>query len=175
MQETDERVTTATYPPEPSSAARPAASCARRCGHGACPARLARPASLVDDAVLLTSELVTNAVVHAGTQVQVTCRMSGSAVEVAVRDRHPARTLGVSGPPPDDPAGRTSGRGLHAAVRARLGVGGDLHPASKAVWFAIAFADRRPAAGATRAPARAAAPAGGSAPRTARPSLIEPL
>ena len=30
---------------------------------------------------LLTSELVTNAVVHAGTPVQVTCRLSGGAIE----------------------------------------------------------------------------------------------
>ena len=41
---------------------------------------------LVDDAVLLTSELVTNAVVHAGTPVQVTCRLADSAVEVVVLD-----------------------------------------------------------------------------------------
>ena len=51
----------------------------------------AEDAGLVDDAVLLTSELVTNAVVHAGTDVQVTCKLAGSAVEVVVRDSHPAR------------------------------------------------------------------------------------
>src|SRR5713226_3056758 len=48
---------------------------------------------LVDDAVLLTSELVTNAVVHAGTPVQVTCKMGGTGVEVVVRDSHPARMV----------------------------------------------------------------------------------
>ena len=64
---------------------------------------------LVDDAVLLTSELVTNAVVHAGTQVQVTCKLAAGAVEVVVRDSHPARM--VPGPAPDDtvPAERTGG------------------------------------------------------------------
>jgi GAF domain-containing protein/anti-sigma regulatory factor (Ser/Thr protein kinase) len=90
---------------------------------------------LVDDAVLLTSELVTNAVVHAGTQVQVTCKLASGAVEVVVRDSHPARM--VPGPAPDDtvPAERTGGRGLllPSALAAAWGVsyGTD----AKAVWF----------------------------------------
>src|SRR5580704_6763500 len=90
---------------------------------------------LVDDAVLLTSELVTNAVVHAGTQVQVTCKLAAGAVEVVVRDSHPARM--VPGPAPDDtvPAERTGGRGLllPSALAAAWGVsyGAD----AKAVWF----------------------------------------
>jgi GAF domain-containing protein/anti-sigma regulatory factor (Ser/Thr protein kinase) len=90
---------------------------------------------LVDDAVLLTSELVTNAVVHAGTQVQVTCKLAAGAVEVVVRDSHPARM--VPGPAPNDtvPAERTGGRGLllPSALAAAWGVsyGTD----AKAVWF----------------------------------------
>jgi GAF domain-containing protein/anti-sigma regulatory factor (Ser/Thr protein kinase) len=90
---------------------------------------------LVDDAVLLTSELVTNAVVHAGTQVQVTCKLAAGAVEVVVRDSHPARM--VPGPARDDtvPAERTGGRGLllPSALAAAWGVsyGTD----AKAVWF----------------------------------------
>src|SRR6202034_146836 len=90
---------------------------------------------LFDDAVLLTSELVTNAVVHAGTQVQVTCKLAAGAVEVVVRDSHPARM--VPGPAPDDtvPAERTGGRGLllPSALAAAWGVsyGTD----AKAVWF----------------------------------------
>ena len=90
---------------------------------------------LVDDAVLLTSELVTNAVVHAGTQVQVTCKLAAGAVEVVVRDSHPARM--VPGPAPDDTAAaeRTGGRGLllPSALAAAWGVsyGTD----AKAVWF----------------------------------------
>ncbi|MGC1289570.1 MAG: ATP-binding protein, partial [Streptosporangiaceae bacterium] len=72
--------------------------------------------ALVDDAVLLTSELVTNAVLHAGTPVQVTCRLLGDlsdgAVEIAVLDRRPVQLR------PDRPhtaaeaAERTNGRGL---------------------------------------------------------------
>jgi serine phosphatase RsbU (regulator of sigma subunit) len=89
---------------------------------------------LVDDAVLLTSELVTNAVVHAGTQVQVTCKLAAGAVEVVVRDSHPARM--VPGAPDDAvPAERTGGRGLllPSALAAAWGVsyGTD----AKAVWF----------------------------------------
>src|ERR1700734_4357216 len=90
---------------------------------------------LVDDAVLLTSELVTNAVVHAGTQVQVTCKLAAGAVEVVVRASHPARM--VPGPAPDDTAAaeRTGGRGLllPSALAAAWGVsyGTD----AKAVWF----------------------------------------
>ena len=95
---------------------------------------------LVDDAVLLTSELVTNAVVHAGTQVQVTCKLAAGAVEVVVRDSHPARM--VPGPAPDDtvPAERTGGRGLllPSALAAAWGVsyGTD----AKAVWFRMGSA-----------------------------------
>ena len=38
-------------------------------------------------------ELVTNAVVHAGTPVQVTCRLADSAVEVVVLDREQLQAL----------------------------------------------------------------------------------
>src|SRR5580693_10726327 len=98
---------------------------------------------LVDDAVLLTSELVTNAVVHAGTQVQVTCKLAAGAVEVVVRDSHPARM--VPGPAPDDtvPAERTGGRGLllPSALAAAWGVsyGAD----AKAVWFRMGLVGQK--------------------------------
>ncbi|MFF6994988.1 SpoIIE family protein phosphatase [Streptomyces sp. NPDC008313] len=52
---------------------------------------------LADDAVLVVSELVTNAVVHAGTDVEVLCRLepadgeSDGALVVEVSDRHPSR------------------------------------------------------------------------------------
>ena len=101
---------------------------------------------LVDDAVLLTSELVTNAVVHAGTQVQVTCKLAAGAVEVVVRDSHPARM--VPGPAPDDtiPAERTGGRGLllPSALAAAWGVsyGTD----AKAVWFRMGLPGGPPGA-----------------------------
>ncbi|MGW1210642.1 SpoIIE family protein phosphatase [Streptomyces sp. NPDC002499] len=48
---------------------------------------------LADDAVVVVSELVTNAVVHAGTDVEVACRMeeANGDVVVEVCDHHPSR------------------------------------------------------------------------------------
>ncbi|MFD8570429.1 SpoIIE family protein phosphatase [Streptomyces sp. NPDC059639] len=55
---------------------------------------------LVDDAVVVLSELVTNAVVHAGTSVELLCRMEPAAPDgtpaglvVEVTDHHPARAV----------------------------------------------------------------------------------
>src|SRR5262245_21532378 len=42
---------------------------------------------VVDDAVVLTSELVTNAVVHAGTHADVLCLRSDDCVRIEVSDR----------------------------------------------------------------------------------------
>ena len=106
--------------------------------------------ALVDDAVLLTSELVTNAVLHAGTPVQVTCRLLGDlsdgAVEIAVLDRRPAQLR------PDRPhtaaeaAERTNGRGLQLPSELATAWGVTYARAAKAVWFRLALAGRgRPA------------------------------
>ncbi len=98
-----------------------------------------RASRLVDDAVLLTSELVTNAIVHAGTPLQVSCRLDGNEVEVAVRDRHPARTLREMSA--GDDAECTNGRGLllPAALASSWGV--SYARTAKAVWFRMAVAD----------------------------------
>jgi anti-sigma regulatory factor (Ser/Thr protein kinase) len=120
----DGLVATAAYQPEPTAAA-----AARRFVRDTLQAWFAGGAAiaghgLVDDAVLLTSELVTNAVVHAGTPVEVTCKLTGGGVEVVVSDGHPARL--VPEPPENEhiPAERTSGRGLllPAALASAWGV-----------------------------------------------------
>jgi anti-sigma regulatory factor (Ser/Thr protein kinase) len=100
--------------------------------------------ALVDDAVLLTSELVTNAVLHAGTPVQVTCRLLGDlsdgAVEIAVLDRRPAQLR------PDRPhtaaeaAERTNGRGLQLPSELATAWGVTYARAAKAVWFRLNLA-----------------------------------
>ncbi|WP_435612669.1 SpoIIE family protein phosphatase [Streptomyces sp. bgisy159] len=65
------------------------------------------PEQLAEDAVLVVSELVTNAVVHAGTDIEVGCRVEESdgtatgearALVVEVSDHHPARTPRQSDP-----------------------------------------------------------------------------
>jgi hypothetical protein len=87
---------------------------------------------LVDDAVLVVSELVTNAVVHARSDVVVTLSLAGEAVRLSVEDgsRMPPA-------PRPSPALDESGRGLAlvAAAASRWGtdVGGD----GKVVWVEL--------------------------------------
>jgi serine phosphatase RsbU (regulator of sigma subunit)/anti-sigma regulatory factor (Ser/Thr protein kinase) len=92
--------------------------------------------SRVIDAVLLASELVTNAIVHAGTRVQLTCRMNDAAVEISVLDRHPARMI-PDPPSAVDQVDRPSGRGLllPAALSSSWGV--TYAPAAKVIWFRL--------------------------------------
>jgi serine phosphatase RsbU (regulator of sigma subunit)/anti-sigma regulatory factor (Ser/Thr protein kinase) len=93
---------------------------------------------VVDDAVLLTSELVTNAVVHAGTALDVTCRIASGELEIAVRDRHPARTL------PDIPEAASlsaeRGRGLLLPSALASSWGVTYARTAKAVWFRMSLA-----------------------------------
>lgn len=93
-------------------------------------------ADIVDDAVVLTSELVTNAVVHAGTSADVLCLRSDEGVRIEVADRYPEREIplqatAVNMGSPD----REGGRGLQlcAALAGRWGV--DYSPTHKQVWF----------------------------------------
>jgi serine phosphatase RsbU (regulator of sigma subunit)/anti-sigma regulatory factor (Ser/Thr protein kinase) len=138
-----DRVVSAAYRPEPAAVAS-ARKFVRETLQGWLDTRPA-PADteLVDDAVLLTSELVTNAVVHAGTQVQVTCKLAASAVEVVVRDSHPARM--VPGPARDDssPAERTNGRGLLLPSALASAWGVSYGAEAKAVWFRMGLAGQK--------------------------------
>ena len=83
-----------------------------------------------DDIALLTSELVTNAVVHAGTAADVTVVRSPSAVRVEVADHAESEPRKRA---PDE----RGGRGLHMveAVADRWGV--EARGAGKVVWFEI--------------------------------------
>ncbi|MEV8056748.1 ATP-binding SpoIIE family protein phosphatase [Streptomyces antimycoticus] len=113
----------------------------------------------IDDAVLLVSELVTNAVLHAGTRVEVVCRLQsgdGSADEgdtmgqpdepslpadaprrpgivVEVADLHPAST--VYGGPETQRRGRGRGLQLIGALAESWGV--TYHRTRKEVWFRL--------------------------------------
>ncbi|MEU5958902.1 SpoIIE family protein phosphatase [Streptomyces sp. NPDC047525] len=98
---------------------------------------------IVDDAVVLTSELVTNAVVHAGTAADVLCLRTEDAVRIEVSDHYPEREIplqqsAVNMGNPD----REGGRGLQlcAALATRWGV--DYTPTQKQVWFQLDLPDR---------------------------------
>jgi PAS domain S-box-containing protein len=101
-------------------------------------------ADVVDDAVVLTSELVTNAVVHAGTAADVTCLRYETAVRVEVADHYPEReipmqqTRGRQYRDPDSEGGR--GLLLCAALAARWGV--EYTGSGKKVWFQLDLPER---------------------------------
>ncbi len=98
---------------------------------------------VADDAVVLTSELVTNAVVHAGTAADVLCLRHPAAIRVEVADQYPEREVPLHTSPhitahPD----REGGRGLIlcSALAGRWGV--EYTPTHKRVWFQIDLPDR---------------------------------
>ncbi|WP_328874171.1 SpoIIE family protein phosphatase [Streptomyces sp. NBC_00287] len=100
-------------------------------------------ADIVDDAVVLTSELVTNAVVHAGTSADVLCLRADDGVRIEVADRYPEREIPLQGTAvnmgsPD----REGGRGLQlcAALAGRWGV--EYTPTHKQVWFQLDLPER---------------------------------
>ncbi len=122
----------ATYDPEPASVA-----AARRFVRETLRSwEIPGSGELAADAELLTSELVTNAVMHAGTPVQVTCRADSSQVEVSVLDWQPARMItGCPGHAAD--ADQVMGRGLLLAAALSSSWGVTYGPAAKAVWFRL--------------------------------------
>lgn len=107
------------------------ATCAFCRGSGGCPPGRHSTDRLADDAVLIVNELVTNAVVHAGTTVELLCRLEESAdVEPAalvleVSDHHPARAVRNEPHGAEERSGTPEyGRGLHlvAALAERWGI-----------------------------------------------------
>ncbi|MFE5136856.1 SpoIIE family protein phosphatase [Streptomyces fagopyri] len=100
-------------------------------------------ADIVDDAVVLTSELVTNAVVHAGTSADVLCLRSDEGVRIEVADRYPEREipLQASAVNMGSPE-REGGRGLQlcAALAGHWGV--EYSPTHKQVWFQLDLPER---------------------------------
>lgn len=92
---------------------------------------------LADDVQLATSELITNAVRHAGSDVVLSLRLDRK-LTVEVVDSHPElRRPEVAA----DDVLATSGRGLHivAAVSSDWGV--RRVPGGKAVWFTLTLPD----------------------------------
>ena len=88
---------------------------------------------LVEDAVLLVDELVANALLHAGTPIDVTLRHEAGCVRIEVADR-----TNVLPCPRVPDADATGGRGLQLVDRlADGGWGVDPSGLGKSVWFAL--------------------------------------
>jgi anti-sigma regulatory factor (Ser/Thr protein kinase) len=93
--------------------------------------------TLIDDVVLAVSELVTNAVLHARTQVDVALRQTPRGLRIEVSDRSPAvprtRTYGPTA---------ATGRGLHLVAQLSSEWGVDRTTEGKSVWVEIHYESR---------------------------------
>ncbi|AZQ71532.1 protein phosphatase [Streptomyces luteoverticillatus] len=107
-------------------------------------------AAVTDDATLLVSELVTNAVVHAGTSVDLECRLDparGGSLVVEVTDHHPAREFRARprqgcGDRADAPA--HGGQGLRLVAELAETWGTAYRRTDKTVWFHLPTSPRDP-------------------------------
>ncbi|GAA3935106.1 SpoIIE family protein phosphatase [Streptomyces gulbargensis] len=117
------------FPPVPESVA-PARRFVRATLAGTVPGI---PPDLLDTTELLVSELVTNALLHARTEIEVSAQVSGGRVRVAVTDCRPSRALVPQDCPPY--AGTGQGLALVAQLAARHGV--ERGEGSKTVWFEL--------------------------------------
>jgi PAS domain S-box-containing protein len=91
---------------------------------------------LVDVGTLLVSEVVTNSVLHAGTEMTIRCRRTGSGVRVEVFDRS---ALLPSVRHYDAQATTGRGLGLVSALAASWGV--DCEQGGKTLWFELGESD----------------------------------
>ncbi|MFJ9622005.1 SpoIIE family protein phosphatase [Streptomyces sp. NPDC101181] len=136
---------------------------------------------LADDAVTVANELVTNAVVHAGTTVDLLLRLEDeggdepAALVLEVTDHHPARPVGGDEPGRAEGARRRGGGaapGAASAGPANLAALTGSVPADAAL-AGTTLAPTEPAsAGATLTPTRPASTGSASAP--AAPELPDP-
>ncbi|MFC9464739.1 SpoIIE family protein phosphatase [Streptomyces coelicoflavus] len=102
---------------------------------------------LVADALVVVSELVTNAVVHAGTDVEVGLRAEATGtLVVEVADRHPSRApRGGDHETPHEPAEYGRGLRLVAALAESWGI--TYRPGTKTVWARLPAPGAEPADG----------------------------
>jgi anti-sigma regulatory factor (Ser/Thr protein kinase) len=96
-------------------------------------------AEVVERAMLLTSELVTNGVLHAATPLTLTLRTEGDALRVEVEDRD--RRLPA--PVPQEDSGPHGGFGLHIVERMAANWGYTPLPGGKTVWFEMPLRSER--------------------------------
>ncbi|MFN2617523.1 MAG: PAS domain S-box protein [Thermoleophilaceae bacterium] len=87
---------------------------------------------LLDTATLLVSEVVTNSVIHSGTEIELRCHVGRAGLRVEVSDRS---TLSPSVRHYDTEA--MTGRGLALVSRLAASWGVHLYGAGKTVWFEL--------------------------------------
>jgi anti-sigma regulatory factor (Ser/Thr protein kinase) len=109
---------------------------------------------LLDEALLLTTELVTNALVHGGTEVDLRIEADGQVLRVEVADRGRGR-INV---PQSVSTEQESGRGLFLVDLLAAAWGTRHHAGGKIVWFELGGSS-------TPAPSAQTAPVGAPAPR----------
>ena len=95
-------------------------------------------AEVLDDVQLLVSELVTNAVIHAGSDVEIAVRLLNDAVRIEVVDTAPVTALQPSSPEDED----ESGRGLLLVETLASSWGVEPLESGKSVWFEVPRLDR---------------------------------
>ncbi len=94
---------------------------------------------LLDDALLLVTELVTNSVVHAGTDVELHVDIGAGRVRVEVVDRGAGALPIVAGVPGAD---REGGRGIFLLDALAQEWGTRHFAGGKSVWFTLGVSDR---------------------------------
>lgn len=82
---------------------------------------------------LLTTELATNAIVHALSGFSVTVHVTSGAVRVEVDDTSPVIPVPIAAPPPD----ALNGRGLFLVASLSNRWGAEVVPGGKRVWFEV--------------------------------------
>jgi anti-sigma regulatory factor (Ser/Thr protein kinase) len=117
----------------------PQLSSARAARTMALPVLAELPGPVAEDALLVVSELITNGLVHARTEIELHVRVQRNSVFIAVRDES-ARPLELKDAAPLD----TGGRGLHIveALAERWGV--HTEPQGKVVWCQLRADRARP-------------------------------
>ena len=88
--------------------------------------------ALTDLALLLVSEVVTNAVLHARSEIRLCVGWNGDAVRVEVADESPVLPV-----PQHYSEMATTGRGMHLVEEVATAWGSDPVDPGKVVWFEL--------------------------------------